>query len=92
MPLLAGAVPKAGAQLLLVNEGEGAQAARDYLSAIGVGQASLLDSDLRVGRAYGVSALPTTVFIRADGTIDRVQIGELDASVLAAELSALGTQ
>jgi len=92
MPLLAGAVPKAGAQLLLVNEGEGAQTARDYLSAIGVGQASLLDSDLRVGRAYGVSALPTTVFVRADGTIDRVQIGELDASVLAAELSALGTQ
>ena len=52
----------------------------------------LLDSDLAVGRAYGVAALPTTVFVKADGTIDRKQIGQLDARVLAAELSNLSSQ
>jgi cytochrome oxidase Cu insertion factor (SCO1/SenC/PrrC family) len=92
MPLLAADVPKAGAQLVLVNEGQDARAARDYLSSIGVGQPSLLDADMRAGRAYRVSALPTTVFVRSDGTVDRVQIGELDASVLASELSNLVSQ
>ena len=89
MPLLAEAVPKAGASLILVNEGEAAEGASRYLASLGIDQASLLDTGFRTGRAYGVSALPTTVFVRADGTIDRVQVGELDAGVLAAELSAL---
>jgi hypothetical protein len=53
---------------------------------------SLLDSDLKVGRAYGVVPLPTTVFVRADGTIAGRQIGELDDRVLAAWLSNLTTQ
>jgi len=32
------------------------------------------------------------VFVKADGTIDRKQIGQLDPRVLAAELSNLGSQ
>ena len=81
-----------GVRLLLVNEGESAATARSFLSVIGVDRTALLDSDLRVGRAYGVAALPTTVFVKADGTIDRKQIGQLDPRVLAAELSNLTTQ
>jgi hypothetical protein len=53
---------------------------------------SFLDSDLKVGRIYGVVPLPTTVFVRADGTIAGRQIGELDDRVLAAWLSNLTTQ
>lgn len=85
-------VPRAGVQLLLVNEGEGADAARTFLARIGVDQPALLDVDLDVGRAYRVAALPTTVFVKADGTIDRIQIGQLNERVLAAELSNLTTQ
>jgi hypothetical protein len=33
-----------------------------------------------------------TVFVRADGTIDRRQIGQLQSGVLAAELSTLTSQ
>ncbi len=79
-------------RLVLVNEGDSRQGARDFLSSAGIQQASLLDSDLGVGRAYGVVPLPTTVFVRADGSIAGRQVGELDDRVLAAWLSTLTTQ
>ena len=84
--------PQSKVQLVLINWGESAEAARSFLPRVGINQGSLLDSDLAVGRAYGVAALPTTVFVRSDGTIDRRQVGELDERVLAAELSNLVSQ
>jgi hypothetical protein len=78
--------------LILINEGDSASAARDFLNAVGVHQATLLDSDLGVGHAYGVVALPSTFFVRSDGSIADRQIGQLDDAVLAAQLSNLGTQ
>jgi hypothetical protein len=39
-----------------------------------------------------VTAYPVTVFVRADGSIDARQIGQLDERVLLAELSKLGGQ
>lgn len=93
MPMLQRRVgASSGVRLVLVNEGDTAQRARDFLSATGIQQAALLDSDLKVGRAYGVLPLPTTVFVRADGTIAGRQIGELDERVLASWLSTLTTQ
>lgn len=92
MPLLQKEVGQSGAHLVLINEGEGRDATRSFLREVGIDQAALLDPDLRVGRAYGMSALPMTVFIRANGTIDRRQIGQLDERVLAAELSNLSSQ
>ena len=79
-------------RLVLINEGDSSQGARTFLSGAGIQQAALLDSDLKVGRAYGVLPLPTTVFVRADGSIAGRQVGELDDRVLAAWLSTLGTQ
>jgi len=78
--------------LVLIDEGESPGAARGFLDAAGIHRPSLLDTDLTAGRAYGVAALPTTVFVRADGTEDRVQIGQLNESVLASELSVLISQ
>ena len=92
MPLLKTAVPRAGARLVLINEGESPAMANAFLAQIGMGQPSLLDPDLTVGRQYGLSALPMTIFVRADGTIDRKQIGQLDERVLESELSILVTQ
>ncbi len=94
MPLLqkrAGG-PESGVQLVYVNEGNSRQAARDFLDSLGIHQPALLDSDLSVGRAYGAIALPTTVFVRADGTIAARHIGQLDDSVLAAQISNLVSQ
>jgi hypothetical protein len=93
MPMLDRVIAgRSGIRLLLIDEGDDPGAARAYLDAIGVHRGTLLDSDLAVGRLYGVSALPTTIFVRSDGTIDRRQIGQLDESVLASELSLLGSQ
>jgi cytochrome oxidase Cu insertion factor (SCO1/SenC/PrrC family) len=92
MPLLQKRVgPQSGVQLVLVNEGESRQAVRDYLDGLGLHNASLLDSDLRVGHALGAIALPTTVFVRADGTISARHIGQLDDAVLVAEISNLSS-
>ncbi len=81
-----------GARLLLVDEADTSTVARAFLDQVGVHRPALLDSDTKVLRAYGMFALPTTIFVRADGTIDRRQVGQLDPSVLDAELSNLTTQ
>ncbi|HUY74640.1 MAG TPA: redoxin family protein [Candidatus Dormibacteraeota bacterium] len=93
MPLLQQQVGRQpGVQLVLIDEGDSAEAARAFLESVGVHQAALLDSDLAAGRAYGVTALPMTVFLRADGTISGRQVGQLSESVLAAQLSNLASQ
>jgi cytochrome oxidase Cu insertion factor (SCO1/SenC/PrrC family) len=91
MPLLQRLVgQRSGVQLVLVDEGDSIQAARSFLSSVGLNQAALLDSDLAVGHEYGAIALPTTVFVRSDGTIAARHIGQLDEGVLAAQLTTLG--
>ncbi|MEP6753032.1 MAG: redoxin family protein [Candidatus Dormiibacterota bacterium] len=93
MPLLQRRVTgSSDVRLVLIDEGDSAQSAREFLSAAGIQQSALLDSNLAVGRAYGVVPLPTTVFVRADGSIAGRQVGELDDRVLAAWLSTLTTK
>ena len=93
MPMLSKDVgAQKGFTLVLINEGEEPTAAKGFLADLGINRPSLLDTDLSVGRAYGLSALPMTVFVRADGTIDRKQVGQLDEGVLASELSNLSSQ
>jgi len=93
MPLLSRSLAtRPGVTLVLINEGESRDAAQSFLSGLKIDRPALLDSDLKVGRAYGLSALPMTIFVRSDGTIDRKQIGQLDQRVLDAELSNLSSQ
>jgi cytochrome oxidase Cu insertion factor (SCO1/SenC/PrrC family)/peroxiredoxin len=93
MPLLQRRVPASGhVRLVLINEGDSSQSARDFLTATGIQVPSLLDTNLAIGRAYGVVPLPTTVFVHADGSIAGRQVGELDDRVLAAWLSTMTTQ
>ena len=93
MPLLDRSVSaQSGARLLLVDEGDSSQSTRAFLDGIGVQRVALLDVDLSVGHSYGVFQLPMTVFVRADGTIDRRQIGQVDPGVLQTELSNLTTR
>ena len=91
MPLLQRLVgQRADIQLVLVDEGDSKQAARDFLGSLHLSQPALLDSDLSVGHAYGAVALPMTVFVHADGTIAARHLGQLDDAVLAAQLATLG--
>ncbi|HSS61818.1 MAG TPA: redoxin domain-containing protein [Candidatus Limnocylindrales bacterium] len=93
MPLLARMVgPQSGARLVLVNEGDTREATIAFLDGLGIHQSALLDSDLKVGHSYGIFMFPMTIFVRADGTIDRRQVGQLEENVLGAELSTLTSQ
>jgi cytochrome oxidase Cu insertion factor (SCO1/SenC/PrrC family) len=93
MPLLDRSVnSSSGARLLLVDEGDSGASTRAYLEGLGIHRNALLDSDLSVGHAYGIYTLPMTIFVRADGTIDRRQVGQVDSTVLESELSNLGSQ
>lgn len=65
----------AGLVVLLVNEGEDAATIRGFLTDIGVDLPVALDRDGAVGSTYRVRGLPTTVFVRADGTIEDVVVG-----------------
>ncbi len=90
MPLLDRSIgPQSGARLLLVNEGDTGQSTRAFLDGLGIHRAALLDSDLSVGHSYGIFMLPMTVFVRADGTVDRRQVGQVAQAVLESELSNL---
>jgi cytochrome oxidase Cu insertion factor (SCO1/SenC/PrrC family) len=93
MPLLQQRVGASGiVRLLLIDEGDSRRQALDFLASVGVHQPALLDSNLSVGHAYGAIAFPTTVFVRADGSIALRHIGQLDERVLDAQLSNLVTQ
>ena len=64
--------------LLLIGVDQGENAATVERFARGVVATTfplLLDTNQAVGRAYGVRALPTTVFIDAEGRIQDVRIG-----------------
>jgi cytochrome oxidase Cu insertion factor (SCO1/SenC/PrrC family) len=93
MPMLQRRVgEQSSVRLVLIDEGEVDGVAQGFLRSAGIGQPALLDSDLSVGRSYGAIALPTTVFVRADGSIDARHLGQLDERFLVAELSKLGGQ
>jgi cytochrome oxidase Cu insertion factor (SCO1/SenC/PrrC family) len=81
---------QSAATLVLIDEGDGRDAALTFLRGVGITQDSLLDSDLSVGHQYGAIAFPTTVFVKADGSIAGRQIGQLDERYLTAELTTLG--
>jgi len=66
-----------------------ASAAKAFLHSVGVSEPTGFDGDGAVGRLYGVSVLPVTVFIRPDGSIEGKYLGQTDAAILSGHLSAI---
>jgi cytochrome c biogenesis protein CcmG/thiol:disulfide interchange protein DsbE len=91
MPLIASQAAAHHVRVLLVDERDGAGAATAFLHSVGVSEATGFDPDGTVGRLYGVSVLPVTVFIRSDGTIEGKYLGQTDAAILADHLVAITT-
>jgi cytochrome oxidase Cu insertion factor (SCO1/SenC/PrrC family)/thiol-disulfide isomerase/thioredoxin len=95
MPLLAAAVRKhPDVSLLAVDEGEDAATVRSYLSStLGADShllTTLLDPDRSVGSRYAASGLPVTVFVGADGVVQAVRVGQLNAADVEKSLLASG--
>ncbi len=79
-----------GARIVLVAEGEPAQRVADFLRAQQLSPPLvLLDPQQALMRAYDSPGFPTTLFVRADGQVARLHIGELSAATLAAGLAEL---
>lgn len=76
--------------ILLVNQGEDVSRVRDYLAREGLADASIrLDPLGALGEAIGTRAMPTTLFIDADGRIRRTHTGEISRAALLAALRDL---
>ena len=89
LPLIAREASTHHVKVLLVDERDDAGAARSFLAQVGVSEPVASDPEGVAGRLYGVSVLPVTVFIRADGTIEGKYLGETDASILEGHLAAI---
>jgi thiol-disulfide isomerase/thioredoxin len=60
-----------------IDQGEGDAVVSSFIHTIGVTYPILMDRDLKYGGALDVLGLPTSVFVRADGTVRSVLVGEL---------------
>lgn len=78
-----------GLQVLAVNAGQDQKAVAAFIARIGVTYPALLDENSEIARQYGVTGLPTTYFVGADGAIKAKVVGEADEATfdrLAGEL------
>jgi cytochrome c biogenesis protein CcmG/thiol:disulfide interchange protein DsbE len=78
-----------GLQVLAVNAGQDKDVVAAFIRKIGVSYSALLDEKSAIARQYGVTGLPTTYFIGADGIIKAKVVGEADEAAFdkfAAEL------
>ncbi|OZB74055.1 MAG: alkyl hydroperoxide reductase, partial [Thiomonas sp. 14-64-326] len=88
--LIQAAQQQTGARIVLVNEGEAAPRVAAYLQRERLTDPGvLLDPGNRLLSLYQSPGLPTTLFIRADGTVQRVHIGELSTATLQQGIAAL---
>jgi cytochrome oxidase Cu insertion factor (SCO1/SenC/PrrC family) len=79
-----------GLVVLLVNERDDPGAARRFVQEVSIRSTVLLDQDGGVGDRYRISGLPTTVFVRPDGSIEGRYIGQTNESVLSSHIAAIG--
>jgi cytochrome c biogenesis protein CcmG, thiol:disulfide interchange protein DsbE len=78
-----------GLVVLAVNAGQDQARVTDFIKRIGVSYPSLLDAKTAIARQYGVTGLPTTFYVGADGIIKAKVVGAADEAVfdkLAGEL------
>ena len=76
--------------VLAVDGAETAEDVRSFVEAQGYTMMFLLDTDYAVAELYQVRGFPTSVFIDADGAIQKVHIGELTEPMLIAYLDMIG--
>jgi cytochrome c biogenesis protein CcmG/thiol:disulfide interchange protein DsbE len=91
MPELQGAFADGAGELavLAVNRNELPDAIARFAPKVNVTFPLIANIDGAIGDRYGVTSLPTTYFIRPDGTIGAMQIGALTAKTLEERLKTI---
>ena len=77
------------AVIIGVDQGELLPVVADFGTSFNVSYPLLLDQDSAVNRKYGVAALPTTVFVDADGVVREVYTGIINNAVLEDRIERL---
>jgi len=91
MPLLqAEATKNPAIAFLFINEKDDTSSARSFVSSLHIQAPIASDPDGSVGARFGVVGLPTTVFVRPDGSIETTWIGQLGKATLDDHLASLG--
>lgn len=94
MPALEAIQQRYAGQLLVlaIDQGERAQVVESFARRqVGVTFPLLLDPNQEAGRRYNVHALPTTVYVAADGRIRQVTVGgPLDEASLIGGVNSMG--
>ena len=70
-----------------VNQGEPADRIAKFNQTMGVTYPLLLDKEWVVSNRYGISNLPTTIFIDAQGVIQEVFVGTMNQAVLESKIA-----
>lgn len=83
------ATSNTGVDIAAINYGDEPKAITEYLTSLGLDLRVFIDDEARLTEVLGVVSLPATIFVRADGTIDDLHLGELSASELEAGVDEL---
>jgi len=78
-PMAARLAPR-GLIVVAVNAGQERTKVEAFVAKLGIAYPVLVDEAGATARDYGVSALPTTYFVAADGRIHNKLVGEADAA------------
>jgi cytochrome oxidase Cu insertion factor (SCO1/SenC/PrrC family) len=76
--------------VLLVDERDSTPGARTFISDLHIRSTVLLDVEGSAGDLYHVAGLPTTLFVRPDGSIQGRYLGQTSQQVLGPHLAAIG--
>lgn len=80
------------AAILGINQAESAETIERFGQNAHVTYPLLVDEDGSVNRKYGVSNLPTTIFVDASGIVQEVFVGTMNQAVLENKLDGLFEQ
>ena len=80
------------ATILGIDQGEPPPIVTDFANTFGLSYPLLLDQNSAVNSQYGIAALPTTVFVDADGVIREVFTGIVNGAVLEDRIEKLITE
>ena len=91
MPMMADVAANTdAAELVFVNQGEGQEIIQRYLTAENLElEHVVLDGLGEFGRHYEVPGLPATLFLKSDGTLQSVHMGEISREALVSGIQGL---
>ncbi len=76
--------------VLLVDERDDQGAAKSFVEQLRIRSTVLFDGDGAIGDRYSISGLPTTFFVRPDGSLEGRYVGETNRQILESHIGAIG--